>query len=245
MISVCMATYNGAKYIKRQLESILIQLKKDDEVIIYDDCSQDETCSIIKKIADDRIKLYVNNQNLGVNKTFEKALCRAKGEIIFLSDQDDVWEKNKVEYIRNYFFHNQDVDLIQHNAIVVDDKFNIINKSFYDWRGHVGPEAWRNFVRDTHLGCCMALKKKVLQDSMPITSVPYHDRWIGIISALNGYRCKFIPETLGYYVRHDGTVTDPMFNRRNINIIIKDRVTLALEIIKFYLKKYAKYKLTD
>ena len=91
-ISVAMATYNGEKYIKKQIESILINLNKDDELIISDDGSKDKTLDIIKSIKDKRIKI-ISGPKQGVIKNFENALNNCTGEYIFLSDQDDIWGK--------------------------------------------------------------------------------------------------------------------------------------------------------
>ncbi len=99
-ISVCMATRNGEKYIKRQLESILIQLTPDDEVVISDDSSSDRTVNIIKGFSDHRIYLYENNTFFSPIFNIENALKKASGEIIVLSDQDDVWLDNKIAVIR-------------------------------------------------------------------------------------------------------------------------------------------------
>ena len=90
MISVCMATYNGEKYIQEQIDSILCQLSKDDELVISDDHSTDATCDIIKSYNDRRIKLFLNELAKGVTHNFENALLHSKGDIIFLADQDDV-----------------------------------------------------------------------------------------------------------------------------------------------------------
>ena len=96
-ISVCMATYNGEKYVLPQIRSILEQLDKHSELIIVDDFSKDKTIELIESIEDKRIKIYKNNSNQGHVKTFEIALNKAKGETIFLSDQDDIWPKNRVK----------------------------------------------------------------------------------------------------------------------------------------------------
>ena len=97
MISVCIATYNGEKYIKQQLLSILKQIKVNDEIIISDDHSTDKTFNIIKSFNDTRIKFFLNNKGKGYTRNFENALEKAHGDIIFLSDQDDIWIDNKVE----------------------------------------------------------------------------------------------------------------------------------------------------
>lgn len=97
MISVCIATYNGGKYIKEQLDSILFQLGKDDEVIISDDSSTDDTLSILESYHDERIVILTNQKFHSPVYNFENALKSAKGDFIFLSDQDDIWEPTKVE----------------------------------------------------------------------------------------------------------------------------------------------------
>ena len=96
MISVCMATYNGETYIKEQIESIINQLSSSDELIISDDKSTDNTLKIINEFKDPRIKIYIHEKDHGFVKNFENALEKAKGDFIFLSDQDDIWLPNKV-----------------------------------------------------------------------------------------------------------------------------------------------------
>ena len=96
MISVCMATYNGEKYIREQIDSILAQLGDKDELIVSDDGSADATLSIVRSFSDPRIKIISNTGKHGTNGNFENALKHAQGDYIFLSDQDDVWLPGKV-----------------------------------------------------------------------------------------------------------------------------------------------------
>ena len=125
-ISVCIATYNGEKYIKEQLDSILVQLGEDDEVIIGDDGSTDLTLDIIKSYNDPRIKIYKNSfKNLILN--FESTLEKAKGDYIFLSDQDDVWLPNKVkDSLKDLFKY----DVVISNCKVVNKNLDVIHESF-------------------------------------------------------------------------------------------------------------------
>ena len=99
MISVAMTSYNGEKYIKQQIESILSQSVPVDEVVICDDISKDKTAEIIKEINDDRIRFIVNETNLGFIANFHKSISLTNGDYIFLADQDDIWEPNKIERI--------------------------------------------------------------------------------------------------------------------------------------------------
>src|SRR5688572_19081887 len=96
MISVCIPTFNGEKFIHRQLESIISQLSPDDEIVISDDSSSDNTLNIIKSLNDSRIKLLDNNHFRNPIFNLENALKHAKGDFIFLADQDDLWKENKV-----------------------------------------------------------------------------------------------------------------------------------------------------
>ena len=97
MISVCMATYNGEKYIELQLRSILPQLSEDDEVIVSDDASTDQTLDVVRRLNDNRIKIVHHETDHGYTRNFENALKYAKGDYIFLSDQDDEWLPEKVQ----------------------------------------------------------------------------------------------------------------------------------------------------
>src|SRR5262249_10160572 len=101
-ISIALCTYNGAKYLSSQLESYLAQTCLPDEVVVCDDCSQDETVTILNDFAIRApfpVRILVNDQNLGSTKNFEKSISLCSGEIIFLSDQDDVWMPNKIERV--------------------------------------------------------------------------------------------------------------------------------------------------
>lgn len=240
MVSVCMATYNGEKVVSRQLESILKQLQKNDEVVITDDCSTDDTVKEIKKINDKRILLYVNKTNKGVNKTFENSLSHASGNFIFLSDQDDIWKENKIEKVLNYFDTHKDVDIVQHDAIVVDEKNEIINESFFRWRKYTTPNVFVNFIRDTHLGCCMAFRKSVLNDCLPISKIPYHDKWIGIIAPILGHKMCYINDKLIYYVRCEKSTTSKILKRRTMKKIVQEKFIYVWEIINFIYEKRLK-----
>lgn len=232
-ISVCIATYNGQMYIEQQLRSILMQLDDDDEVIIVDDCSKDETVSTILKMHDKRIKILINDHNIGVLQNFEKAITLSKNEYIFLSDQDDIWVENKVEYIMNIFL-NRDVDLINHDAVIIDiNGHKIFDSMFVLCKS--GSGIIKNFIRDTYMGSAMAFKKKVATDVFPMPKRigPMHDAWIGICSEILGYKVLFDPSPLINYRRHENNVS----KRRPFFTIVLNRILLSAELIAFYVKK--------
>ena len=98
-ISVVMCTYNGTDFLKEQLDSIINQTYPIYELIIQDDCSTDTTVSILKEYEKkyDYIHVYINEKQKGINENFFSAMKRAKGEFIAISDQDDIWESDKIE----------------------------------------------------------------------------------------------------------------------------------------------------
>lgn len=200
MISVCIASYNGGLYIKEQLDSILSQIGESDELIVSDDNSTDNTVDVIKSINDNRIILLNNSTGHGVNYNFENALRHAKGDYIFLADQDDVWLPGKVAKCVAAL---EDADCVVHDATVVDSNLEVHEESFFKSRNS-GKGFIKNIYKNTYLGCCMAFKSKILKDALPIpkTKSFYHDNWIGGIADLK-YNLVFLPEKLILFRRHD------------------------------------------
>jgi len=197
MISVCLATFNGDKYIKEQLDSILSQLGENDEVIVADDGSSDNTILIIESYEDSRIKIYKNSfQNLILN--FEFALNKAKGDYIFLSDQDDVWLPNKVKVCLDFLIS---YDVVLSNCKIVNSNLETINESFFEINNS-GKGFLRNLVKNSYIGCCMAFKRTLLVKALPFPkSIPMHDIWLGFISEFF-YKTKYIEEPLLLHRRH-------------------------------------------
>ena len=130
-IDILMATYNGEKYLKEQVESILNQSYSNFRLIISDDCSTDKTREILSEYEkkDKRIEVYYQEKNLGYVKNFEFLLERVKNEIYMLSDQDDYWLPEKIEKTYNKL-NEEDADLVFTDLIVVDDNKRVINPSF-------------------------------------------------------------------------------------------------------------------
>lgn len=183
MVSVCIATYNGEKFIKEQIESILCQLTPDDEIIISDDGSKDDTVRIVDSFHDHRIKVFINNGKHGVIFNFENALKQATGDYIFLCDQDDVWHDKKVKVCMGRLQKNI---LVVHNANIIDADGEIIEHSFFKIKGSK-PGYWNNIWRNSYLGCSMCFRKELLQYIFPIPKIiEMHDRWIGLIAQMHG-----------------------------------------------------------
>lgn len=209
MISVCIPTYNGEKFIYQQIISILSQINSDDEIIISDDGSTDKTLDIIKSFNDDRLKIFYNNKikskysfNL-TTQNLQNALLKARGEIIFLADQDDVWIDNKIERCINYLKNGY--DLILHDCAIVDQNNNLIDKSYFKLNNST-PGIFNNIMKNSYLGCCMAINKKVLDYALPFPKDIPHDIWIGLI-AEEFTKVKFLQEILINYRRHGNNLS--------------------------------------
>ena len=208
-ISVCMATYQGEKYINLQLRSILGQLSADDEVIVVDDCSTDRTCDEIYTLNDTRLVLVRNNENQGVLRAFETALSRCSGEIVFLSDQDDLWLPKKVEKVLDAFAHDPALMLVVSDATLIDENGNTIGDSFYAQRGKFRAGLWSNLLIGKFHGCTMAFRSTLLRSALPFPPgrLVHHDTWIGCMNALIGGKASYIAEPLVAYRRHSTNVT--------------------------------------
>ena len=164
MISVCIATYNGETYLREQLDSILPQLDKDDEVIISDDGSTDSTIHLISGLGDCRIRVVQNEGKKGCIHNFENALKHAKGDYIFLSDQDDIWAPNKVQKFMQALAVS---DCVVSDASVVDTNKNVIEESFYKCNNNHKGKLYNLLVSNNYLGCCMAFHKRILTKAFP------------------------------------------------------------------------------
>lgn len=224
-ISVCMATYNGEKYIKEQLDSILSQIGQNDEVIISDDSSKDKTIEIIKSYYDGRIRLLENQNFKSPVYNFENALKKVKGDIIVLADQDDVWKDDKIKTIKKYM---QDYDLVLSDAYIIDEHGAVIQESFYEINGSKSGFI-KNIVKNSYLGCTMAFNRKILLKALPFPKdLPMHDWWIGLIGEMYG-NTYFIKDKLVMYRRHSTNAS--LTGEKSRNSLLK-KILLRFIIIK-------------
>ena len=203
MISVGLATYNGEKYLLKQLTSLLNQTMKIDEVLICDDCSSDETVTIIKKfIIENNLlnwKLLVNEVNLGYQKNFLNIMSKLNGDIIFLCDQDDIWELDKVEICYNILKSNPKIQLLSTSFRVIDNNDNFIKikknhnysnnnllKMKIDEGGLVHIPFKYLYTHENYAqGCCMCFTK-VIKESYVHLNVDgiIHDLALNIIASV-------------------------------------------------------------
>lgn len=193
MISVCIATYNGERFVRQQIDSIIGQLGADDEIIVSDDGSTDMTLDIVRGINDGRIRIVEGPRKKSPTLNFENALKAAKGDYIFLADQDDVWKDGKVEVCMKWL---RDYDCVISDAEMVDGNLNTMEESYFKAHGTKAGRLYNALIKNGYMGCCMAFTRRVLDAALPFPKdIPLHDIWIGNIAAFK-YNVKFINDRL-------------------------------------------------
>ena len=229
-ISVAMVSYQGAKYIEEQLDSILMQLGAEDEVVISDDGSTDGTREILAQYTrkDSRVRI-IDGPKAGVKKNVENALRACDGEYIFLADQDDIWMPEKVKRVMDTF-EKSGVGLVVHDALVTDGNCQeVILDSFYSLKGS-GAGVLKNIWRNTYIGCCMAFKRDLLEQVLPIPNyIEMHDQWIGVINDQLKRGTTFIPERLIKYRRHGSNASE--MSHYPIPRMLKNRICFVWALL--------------
>jgi glycosyltransferase involved in cell wall biosynthesis len=240
-VSVCMAAYNGSKFIEEQIQSILCQLKFSDELIIVNDCSTDKTLEILNSFEAINIKIINNAINLGLVKSFEISLNYATGDIIFFSDQDDIWLANKVQRILTHMEEENSLVVVT-DAKVFNEDGDIIYSSFFEFRNS-GAGLLKNFFKNSYLGCCMAVDARVKPYILPFPKdVLLHDEWTGLVCEVLG-RTSFLPEVLVMYRRHSMNQTN--MSRSNWRKVVQKRFILLGILLSRVLPVWLKLKLDN
>ena len=206
-VNILLSTYNGEQYLKEQVKSIQDQTYQDWQLLIRDDGSTDGTVEIIQELVaqDERIR-FINQgaiENLGVIKSFHTLLKYEKADLYCFSDQDDVWLPDKVESMLQYLLQ---YDLVVSDCKVVDAELNVISQSFFMGRSS-GKGFWKNLIKNTYLGCCIAFRKEVLGYILPFPrNIAMHDIWIGLSVEMHS-NSFFLPRQLILYRRHGSNVS--------------------------------------
>lgn len=234
-VSICIATYNGEKYIKEQIDSIISQLSEEDEIIISDDHSTDNTLKVIKEYKDPRIKIFLNKNEAGYTENFQNALRESQGKYIFLSDQDDKWLNNKLDITLRYLM-NENYHMVISDCIVVDEGLNTISESLFETRGSKGGLV-NTLIKANYLGCCMAFDRKVLKKSIPFPKyhkyLP-HDLWLGLIGYAF-FKVKTTDEKLILYRRHSTNASNGgLKSSSTIKFKIEYRIYALIKVISVY-----------
>ncbi|KMQ51581.1 Alpha-L-Rha alpha-1,3-L-rhamnosyltransferase [Chitinispirillum alkaliphilum] len=226
-ISVVMTAYNGESYIGEQINSVLSQLSAGDELIIGDDRSADSTLEIIKSFKDPRIKLIVNEQNLGVIKNISRLLNKVNGRYVFLSDQDDVWLPEKVKHCLSQLENH---DLLVHNGFFIDGDGKSLNKTIFDC---LTPSLsyLKNLAGNRYVGACMAFTDTFLSTLLPIPeNIPMHDWYIAQRALRLRKKIKIEERELILYRRHADNVSSTGCHKSNLHFCEKLKGRLQLFI---------------
>lgn len=204
LVSIAIATYNGEKYLRKQLESIYNQSYKNIEVIVCDDCSTDKTIEILREYEKKYgLKIFINEFNLGYVKNFEKAISLCNGNYIALSDQDDIWLEEKIEILIKEIGNNL---LIHSDCELIDDNDNIIQKS---WKKEIfSHQCYEDFLfSNVVTGCTILFKRELLKSALPFPDgLAYHDWYIAILAAKQN-KIKYLNKSLIKYRQHSSQDT--------------------------------------
>jgi len=239
-----MATYNGEKYIAEQVESILLQLGEEDELVVSDDGSIDDTIKILESFNDKRIKIFNHNRkNIKVpfflssktadkfyfaTRNFENALFYAKGDYIFLSDQDDVWLSEKIKTM---------IKFLDKDRLVISDAWIVGENLEKQYKLSKYIKYKKGFLktlvtRGAPYGCLCAFTKNIKNSILPIPkNVLTHDFWLSLISEMK-FSSTYVSEPLVLYRRHINTVSKTNNRQNSIFYVIKYRMFLLLEVLK-------------
>ena len=218
-IEVALASFNGEKYIKDQLLSIFNQTMKVDQVVICDDNSNDKTLIIIKEFIEKGypIKLYQNEKKLGYSLNFMKCIKLCNGQYIFLSDQDDIWDINKVKKMMRFIKKFPNYLCWIHDCSITDSEMNIkINSKLKNIQRY-------GFMENSYvMGACMTIKNEALNYIYPFPNNikdSGHDDWISFVLR-STKNLKINRESLLLYRRHNSITSDAKFNSLSKNNII-------------------------
>jgi glycosyltransferase involved in cell wall biosynthesis len=215
LVSIALCTYNGAEFLPGQLDTLVNQTYKAIEIVIVDDCSTDETFTVLKNYAQKypQIKLSQNEINLGFTANFEKAVTLCNGELIALCDQDDLWDLQKIELqvgaIKDNVFIYHDSEFIHEDGSGMDKKMSDIMNLY---RGGE-PETFLFF--NCVSGHSILMKKELLADALPLKKEYFHDWWLAYV-ATNIGKIDYIPHCLVKYRQHDKSDTNILrMDRKN------------------------------
>lgn len=232
MISVAMTTFQGERYLEAQLDSILPQLAAGDELLISDDASTDRTGEILARYEkkDPRIRV-LQGPGEGIIANFESVIRACRGDVIFLSDQDDVWAENKVAAVMQAL-EDKRISLVMHDARVMnEDLTETIYPSFFQYRG-CKSGFFASILKNRYIGCCMAFRRELCRDFLPIPRrIQMHDQWIGLQCDRYRRGTLLLTEPLLLYRRHDAANSD--FSRNTLPVMLRNRMVLVGELLRF------------
>lgn len=239
-VSVCMASYNGERFIARQLASILEQLESDDEVIVVDDGSTDSTVQVLRELGDPRVTVHVNESNRGEVFSFDRAASLARGEFVFLSDQDDIWAPGRVALMTGRL-RETGVSVVASNFDWMDSDESPIEITYDGVEARHSTRHLGNIIdiflgRTNYFGCAMAFRRSFVSIISPIPSfVESHDLWIALGANLARSVAHLDERTLRKR-KHASNATSTVSTRR-LHRKLLSRLIFALSILVLLIRK--------
>jgi len=228
-VSVVMAVHNGRRFLGEQIASVLTELNPEDELLVVDDASSDNSGAWLRGLGDDRVSVHVNEHNLGVIASFEKGLSLASKEIVFLCDQDDVWLPGKRAAFLSAFESTPGVLVVISDAQLINADGLVTAPSFMAMRGGFRAGLLSTLFRNRYLGCAMAFRRELLAAALPIPrAVPMHDMWLGVLGVALG-QVQFLPRPWLQYRRHGGNVSPA--RRQGWLKMLRWRLALLLAVV--------------
>lgn len=235
-ISVVMATYNGAKYLREQLNSILAQTVPPREIIVVDDGSTDATVAILKEYTNDhRFRLFVNEENSGYIRSFEKGMLLATNPFVALSDQDDIWLPHKLELLAANMNGNI---AVYSDSLLVDEHGVPTGKRMSDIKNQL---AYNNCLMYTigawAPGHAMLFRKELIEKCRPFPDMVTHDFWLGFVAACHG-GLTYVNEVLVHYRQHRANAIGANTHQtKKQQPTRKHRITIARERMQLLYEK--------
>jgi len=206
-ISVCMPTRNGENFLAEQLRTILPQMATDDELVVSDDSSTDNTLDIVREFRDPRIRILAEQQFFSPIYNMEHALRAARNPILAPADQDDIWLPEKLPLIRQWMQGKTDRPfLLMADGTIVDARGEPSGETLYQ-RFSARKGVWKNIYNNCYTGCSMAFTRPLLELALPFPKgIPMYDSWLGLLAELAG-EVEFRPETIVCHRRHGGNAS--------------------------------------
>lgn len=258
IISIALCTYNGAQYLQEQLESIAQQTRLPDEMVVCDDRSQDNTVDTVDSFASRvpfLVRLINNKQNIGSTKNFEHCIELCTGDIIVLSDQDDVWQHDKLERIEEIFSNEAHKGAVFTDAKIVDEQLNPLRNTLWESMEFTKSEQKR-FAKGKAVevlvkhnvvtGATMAFRSEFKDLILPIPAIWVHDGWIALLVAYVS-DLAMIPEPLILYRQHPQQQVGAGYSSRSMLRKIRINVSKLIKRMKensnIHQERFNQYKL--
>ena len=222
ILSVIMATFNGSGYIKEQIDSILSQSIQDFELVVCDDCSTDDTWSILNEYAlkDSRIHIYRNENNIGINRNFEKGILYSQGNYVALCDQDDIWPPDRLEILLSTI---GDKMIATGDAAVIDEEgkptgwlYSKITGLYHFPKNDLTRALIYIFNQNQAQGATMLIRREFFSKALPLPDMDgYYDAWFAILSCFAG-GMNYSPLVVTLYRKHDKNVSSPPLREKKV-----------------------------